>query len=305
MARPQSKEEIGGMSARYAYSVWLRHMVNIAESGFRDIPETVAELGPGGTLGLGIAALLTGTKTYHALDAVPYTGESQDLDLVEQIAEILRKREPIAYPGEFPEVKPILNSYDFPSHALQNDRVERYSRQARVEAIQKALQNFGQRIRVESDDGQDVCIKYSAPWTDPDVIEPRSVDLVISQAALEHVSDLQFTYAALERWLKPGGLMSHQIDFRSHNLSDDWNGHWCYSDMRWRMIKGSRNYLLNREPYSSHLKFTETAGCDVVRTITVRGTSGISRNRLAKRFESLTNDDLVTPGALIISKKRF
>jgi SAM-dependent methyltransferase len=43
-----------------------------------------------------------------------------------------------------------------------------------------------------------------------------SIDIVISHAALEHVSDLRVVIAELARITAPGGIGSHQIDFRDH-----------------------------------------------------------------------------------------
>ena len=53
-------------SARYCYAVWLRHLIHVRRCGLRGIPETVAELGPGGSIGCGLAALLSGCARYYA-----------------------------------------------------------------------------------------------------------------------------------------------------------------------------------------------------------------------------------------------
>ena len=61
----------GTSSARYCYSVWLRHLVMAYDSGLlQRPPATVAELGPGDSIGIGLAALLSGARKYHALDVV-------------------------------------------------------------------------------------------------------------------------------------------------------------------------------------------------------------------------------------------
>jgi len=95
-----------------------------------------------------------------------------------------------------------------------------------------------------------VTITYAAPWSDAAVIEPGSIDVVISHAVLEHVVDLEGTYRALSLWLKAGGMMSHQIDFTSHGTAERWNGYRAYSEFLWKMIAGRRPYLINREPCS-------------------------------------------------------
>ena len=77
-------------------------------------------------------------------------------------------------------------------------------------------------------------VSYKAPWNAPDVIDDASVDLIFSQAVLEHVDDLQGVYAAMRKWLKPDGIMTHQIDFKCHGKANAWNGHWTYSDFVWR-----------------------------------------------------------------------
>ncbi len=66
---------------------------------------------------------------------------------------------------------------------------------------------------------------YFAPWNDPSVIQGHSIDLIYSQAVLEHVTDMTGVYEAMHRWLKPDGVMSHQIDYRCHGKADTWNGH--------------------------------------------------------------------------------
>lgn len=46
----------------------------------------------------------------------------------------------------------------------------------------------------------------------------REVDLAISRAVLEHVNDLDATFADMRAALRPGALAAHQVDLRSHGL---------------------------------------------------------------------------------------
>ena len=56
-ARGDAGETYGGgktQNARYCYSVWMRHLVSACATG--GVPKVVAEIGPGRSVGCGIAA---------------------------------------------------------------------------------------------------------------------------------------------------------------------------------------------------------------------------------------------------------
>ena len=142
-------------------------------------------------------------------------------------------------------------------------------------------------------------IDYRTRWFDETAVERDSVDLLFSQAVLEHVDELPGSYRAMRLWIKPDGMISHQIDFRCHNTARVWNGHWRYSDAVWTMIRGRRSYLLNREPYSTHLRLLEENGFTFVGGQTAKVESQIGRPALAPRFRHLTDQDLITSSALI------
>lgn len=287
----------GTVSPRYCYSVWLRHLTLAHSGGLPTLPTVVAELGPGDSLGTGLAALLCGAERLYAFDVVAYADLRRNLAILDGLVELFRAREPIPGDREFPEVKPKLISYEFPRHLLPESRLVSTLETARVEAIRRALRSppGATDSRIE--------IKYFVPWTSAQLIEPGTVDFVYSQAVLEHVTNLDETYDALWRWLKPGGFMSHQIDFRSHGLAREWNGHWGHSDRVWRVIKGRKPYLLNREAHATHLAKLQEHGFTVVLDQAVASEGGIPRARLTSRFRHYTDDDLRTSGALLQSRK--
>jgi SAM-dependent methyltransferase len=209
---------LGPESARYSYSVWLRHLVAAHESypGFHQ--RVVAELGPGPSLGIGLAALLCGSDRYYAFDVEPYALHEQHLRIFDELVRMIRNREPIPGESEFPEATPRLTRYDFPRHILTDELLARTLDAGRLDRIRRILSS-GQH-------DPDLHVSYVAPWDNPELIQPDSVDLILSQAVLEHIDDLEKTYRIMHHWLKPGGLMSHAIDFRSHGAADRWNGHW-------------------------------------------------------------------------------
>ena len=52
--------ENGTVSARYCYSVWLRHLVMAHDRGLPTNPQVLVEFGPGSSIGTGLAALIAG-----------------------------------------------------------------------------------------------------------------------------------------------------------------------------------------------------------------------------------------------------
>jgi SAM-dependent methyltransferase len=277
----------GTDSARYCYTVWLRHLVLAQRAGLRAFPGVVAELGPGDSIGIGLAALLSGAERYVGLDVVLHANLERNLTMLEELVDLFSRRSAIPDQDEFPEVKPGLERYDFPAHVLPATRLAEALAPARLERIRRALREAP---------GAGSPIEYCAPWHDAAVIKPGSVELIFSQAVLEHVDDLEGAYAAMRRWLRPGGLMSHQIDFRSHGTAHEWNGHWCYSDLTWRLVRGGRPYLLNRQPRSVHARLLAAQGFRIVFEQAVTLASGVPRERLARRFRDLADDDLATAG---------
>ena len=284
-AKPMS--ETGTHSARYCYSVWLRHLVTAHENGLQTDPRVVAELGPGSSIGTGLAALISGAESYCALDVVEYGGTTErNLAIFDQLVDLFRCREPIPCEDEFPEVKPNLDSYQFPDQVLTAERLNRALEINRIVRLRKS---------VASADVDDSCVHYKVPWHEFEVMNPASIDMIFSQAVLEHVNDLGHCYDGIYQWLKPGGLMSHQIDFRCHNTAKDWNGHWTYSDLTWWLIRGRRSHpSINRLPVSQHLRFMQLAGFNVVVERRFPLPSKINEKQVAPRFRPISQTDLTT-----------
>jgi hypothetical protein len=300
----------GTHSARYCYSVWLRHLDHAAAAGLDVPPRVVAELGPGNSLGVGLAALLSGSDEYYAFDAASYAAVGENLRVLEELIDLYRAREPIPGADEFPAAKPEPRRPGFPRDVLTDELLDRALRPERLDAIRRA-------IRKETGPGG-IVVRYVAPWDGPAVPsydeaasgpEPRSpagpkragVDFLLSQAVLEHVADVEATYAALAWWIKPGAMMSHQIDLRSHGFGNRWNGHWQYPDPVWRVVKGNRLWSINRAPYSEHLEQMRRRGFRVVKEIPMTTPSTIARKTLAPRYRGLSDQDLTTSGAFVLA----
>ncbi len=279
-------------SARYGYAVWMRHLVRAHQRGVAEFPCVVAELGPGYSLGAGMAALLSGAEQYYAVDVVGYAGNKKNLKLFDELVELFQARADIPDAAEFPHLKPALDSYAFPKDLLSDAHLAQTLDEQRVADL---------RASVLKTDAPDSPMRYVFPWTDASILEKDSLDMIFSQAVLEHVDELEAAYRALANWLKPTGFMTHTIDFKCHNTAKKWNGHWAIADWQWRLMRGGRPYLLNRQPHSAHLRLLHESGFRIRLDQRFFSKEGIDRKDLTARFQHLTDEDLKTQGAFILS----
>lgn len=290
----------GTDSARYCYTVWLRHLSILYKNRFSKIPNTIAELGPGDSIGTGLAGLISGSKKFYALDVIEHTNIKKNISIFDELVTLFANHSALPDDNEFPRVLPRLSSYNFPSEIFAKNNLEKFLDKSRIQSLRNELVDMKK---------QKISIQYMCPWNDPKIIENDTVDMVFSQAVLEHVKDLKHTYHAMYRWVKKGGCISNQIDFESHGLSDEWNGHWSFSDLTWKLIKGNRPYLINREPLSKHLEYAQDAGFEIISVVPVKtfpseeyiGT--IERKKLAKKFRNMSEEDFTTTSAYVLARK--
>jgi hypothetical protein len=280
----------GTVSARYCYSVWLRHLVMAKQNGLNPNPHVIAELGPGASLGIGLAALISGSEQYYGLDSVAHAGVDKNLEIFDELVRLFADRTPIPGDQEWPHVEPKLQDYAFPAGILDDGRLRNALDGTRLNKV---------RASVAGVRGEGSIVQYKAPWYKEEVLEAEGVDMIFSQAVLEHVDDLSVAYRAMYAWLKPAGYMSHTIDFTCHETADQWNGHWAYSDLSWKLIRGRRPYLINREPHSTHIALLKQEGFKIVCDHAAKMESRLKPSDLARRFRSISGDDLQTCGTFL------
>ncbi len=281
------------LSARYCYSVWMRHLTQAWNNRLPCRPQRVAELGPGCSIGVGLAALISGASEYIALDIVRYAKPENNLDVFDGLITLFKNREDIPGSDEFPELKPYLDSYKFPEEVLTRTHLSKMLHDSRLKAIREALSGES------TEKPGALSIRYVVPWNAENAMPDSSIDMLYSQAVLEHIDDLEGFYRAGQRWLKDGGFMSHQIDFKSHGTSECWDGHWGYSDTLWNLIRGRRSWLINRHPYSVHQRLMNSNGFEIVCEKRVIAESSVGRTGLSARFSGFLDDDLTTSGVFI------
>lgn len=253
-----------------SYCVWMLHM-----SKLKRIPDRVLEIGPGGTLGIGIMFLLAGSRKYIALDYKKYANEDIGA-VVDGLVELIEARAPFA--ADF-RVDPFLNSQEA-SNVINTIGIE-----SRAKAIKRG-------------DG----IDYIAPYYDQSV-EKESVDLIISQVVMEHLHDLNHAYKMQSVWLKPSGDISHFIGFQSHATANEWDGHWGYCRAVWNCIKEGKDFLINREPLSVHRKIIERCGFEITYDQGRYREPTLLQEDICDQYKFMTEEDRCTESVLIQARK--
>lgn len=279
----------GTNSSRYCYAVWLRHLVTLNGHGFNISQARVGELGPGDTIGTGLAALLCGAGQYVGLDAVPFSAKANLKMILDELASMYVRREPIPDGNEFPKIRPKLDLHEFPHCTVDLTNLEDRADKIRQD-IEKGIDN-GEMIT------------YRAPWASIDDIAKGSLDLVFSQGVLQCIDGLEETFQAIFAWLKPGGFSSHVIGCWAAHLSPYWNGLWSYSDWEWNLVRGRREFLFNRQPLTTYLDFVKKTGFEILLVKREYDNTGLDARDLAPRFRTISDDDLRTRGAMLILRK--
>lgn len=282
----------GTNSAEYCYCIWLRHLVMARSGGMQRVPRVVAELGPGDSIGVGLAALLSGSDRYLALDAVSHVDAAANLAIFDTLVQMFKERLPIPARDAFPEHALELASYAFPSGILDEARLQAALSPARVARLRRVVTGEAPDPRI---------IEYRAPWSDVRKEDAGTVDFLLSNAVMEHVTDLPGVYRAVSRWLCPGGVASNEIDFRSHGLFSTWDGHWSCPDWLWRLFMGRRAYLLNREPFATHRGLASASG--LMEEMVIRVERASDAKRVISRFHAMSPQDRTTCGAYMLLRK--
>ncbi len=283
----------GTRSASYCYGVWLKHMTFLLSHSNASLPEHVAELGPGDSLGVGYAMLLGGAKRYSAFDVVEHASDvSTALSVFDRLQEMIAEKVPRPLKG-WPDFDEFLDDNLFPSGLLHDTHLVKALAAERVNSLRKSISGDKSSEHAEA-------IRYVAPWSDVNTLQENVMDLVFSHSVLEYMDDLDACYQRQWQWLRPGGYISHQIDLTGHSLSANWDGFRGYGEKTWSLVRGKRPFGLNRQPCSAHIDAIKRAGFDIV----------LDFRRYAEpetvpatRWSELSTEDLSTSGLFVQARK--
>ena len=126
-------------------------------------------------------------------------------------------------------------------------------------------------------------------------IPTASVDLVFSQAVLEHVRLTQFaeTQAEIRRMLCRGGLASHQVDLKDHLAG-------ALNSLRFEERTWEADWMARSGFYTNRLRLSEITACVAAAGLVAEVTDiqrwsrlPTPRARLAARFQTLSDEELL------------
>jgi predicted SAM-dependent methyltransferase len=134
----------------------------------------------------------------------------------------------------------------------------------------------------------------------------NSVDFIFSQAVLEHIRKNEFveTIKELARILKPGGISTHNVDFKDH-LEASLNN-LRFSEQLWEAEwMASSGFYTNRIRFGTMLQIFEKQ--DLETTVVEKKewqTIPLNKKRLHPQFRSIPDADLRVSEATIMLRKK-
>jgi SAM-dependent methyltransferase len=275
----------------YYYGLWTKHITQYLDAAGGTMPQTVVEIGPGASLGAGLSALLTGARRYFAFDLIKHTNIAENQQVLDVLSESLRAGTGVRNAKGFPNYSHLLNEDQFAERFFTPDLLQHSLAPDSVDSISRAL--HGER--------SDHTLTYVAPWEDANVYRRLcgEIDFVFSHSVMEHVDDIDRAYRIMGELCRPGGGISHQIDFRSHGLIKPWDAYRTVEDSAWSEICEGNPYTINREPLSRHLAQIEKNGFRIIRLVP-RGTARcLPREKLLPKFRDLSDTDRVCDGVMV------
>jgi hypothetical protein len=153
---------LGTGSSRYCYAVFLRHYSHLARFTAGRLPEVIVELGPGYSLGTGLAGLIAEPSV--ALASTYRTMRVEDnLRVSDELVALFRARTPL--PRDVPIATDPID-WGFPPSLAAG--LERALDDRRIAAIRRDIA-----------DGTNVFVDFVAPWSDRAVLAAGSVGWLI------------------------------------------------------------------------------------------------------------------------------
>ncbi|WP_298903052.1 hypothetical protein [uncultured Psychroserpens sp.] len=288
------KDNVAGSSSLYCYRIWMKHLKNWSRLS-NETPKFVVEIGPGDSLGVGLAALISGSHKYYALEKTQFWNIETNIRVFDELVIFFKNRDKTQAIQINEDENNDLMQMDFPSNILTEEYLSECLTEERLNAIRMEL--------LDPENLNNIYIHSIIPWNSRDIIENNTIDYIFSHTVLQHLHDLPYDYKTMNLWLKSGGCMSHTIDLTCLNRTKLWNGHWTLSKLEWKIITGGVN-LINREPLSTHLQLLEANDFEIKYQKSVLSDNMLKVEDLSDEFKHLDIKDLTTSGYYYFAQLR-
>jgi len=146
----------------------------------------------------------------------------------------------------------------------------------------------------------------NTPFEKLNKIKKESIDLIFSQAVLEHVFDLNSTIKKISLLLKKGGYTIHQVDLNDHlHLNDKSYLDFLKYPHRFYKYFGD---ITNRKRFSQYINYFNVYHLKILDIINIKKVGPISKiNKIKKKFyrdfRNLSDEELSIISFKIIAKK--
>jgi len=244
----RKKSTHSASDAEFCYILWLSILVYCAENGIKPEFKRIGEIGNGGSFGVGLCALLSGSEVYYALDIEEIFDRDQNLKLFDELVLLFKNKSSLH--NTFKVLNISINSYNYPE-----DLINPIFLQENVvsEIRNDILHGFIDSKRIK--------IIYNWPLADH-----LSLDIIYSRAVMEHVYDPNLIYKGIYSHLNQKACTFHDIELHSHGITKNPVGHYLINNIIWRIIFGGRVFMLNRWDLEKHLCSIIGNGFEIIKT---------------------------------------
>jgi hypothetical protein len=248
LKKKKAKATHSSSNAEFCYSLWLSILVFFKENGIKPNLKRIGEIGTGGSVGIGICALLTGSEEYYSLEIEDLFDNEKNLKLLEEIISLLNKKTPIS--NKFKQINIKIENHEFPIEIIKPFFLENKI----VSEIKNDLLAGGNKSKK---------ISVIKKWESTDSL---NLDFIFSRAVMEHVENPDDVYKGIAYHLKDKSYMLHDIEFHSHGITKASDGHYFIPNIIWKLICGKRSYFLNRWDLKKHLSCIIKNNFNIVKT---------------------------------------
>lgn len=134
-------------------------------------------------------------------------------------------------------------------------------------------------------------------------------DVIVSQAVLEHVQDINKSFCVMYRLLRKGGVICHEIDFQTHTQvlrERDPLNIFRYSESQWKTWLTFPGCPNRRRP-NDFVRAAQSAGFECVALVSIRSLSDMMVQEmkpfLAKPFQGEASSTLSILSAVLLARK--